>query len=78
MKELLEQLREIADSTDAVVDDFALRVICIAVADYYHAIPLVADQRDDILKERILEWFERADDDKDPVWADETANPRED
>ena len=78
MKELLEQLRKVADSTDAVVDDFALRVIIIAVADYYHGTPLVANQRDDIFKERILEWFERADDDKDPAWADETANPKED
>ena len=78
MKELLEQLREVADSTDAVVDDFALRVMLIAVADYYHAITLAADQRDDIFKERILKWFERAGDDNDPVWADETANPRED
>ena len=77
MKELLKEMREVADTTDPSIDDFALRVILIAVADYYHSMTLAADQRDDIFKERILKWFERADDDNDSVWSDETADSKD-
>ncbi len=69
MKELLEEMSEIA--SEAGVDEFALRVLLVAVADYYHSVSLCADQRDDIFKERILKWFDRADDDNDPVWSDD-------
>lgn len=67
-----EQIKKM--SKEAGIDEITFRALFIGATEYYRGQRLVADQREDLLKGKILEWLERADDEDDPAWLDPSDN----
>lgn len=69
MKEQIKQM-----SKEVGVDEVALKALFIAAIEYYRGGRLAKDQREDLLKGKILEWLERAENEDDPAWTDPADN----
>ena len=67
-----EQIKKM--SKEAGIDEIAFRALFIGATEYYRGQRLAADQREGLLKEKMLDWLERADDENDPAWLDPSDN----